>query len=208
MTASTDYEVWRTLIFAQSDAHSVELLDKRAVNGFATRFNCEIASIVEAFGEEATAEAIDYLHGYGSGQVYWCVLDKSLGPLRVEFVHSIKTLYTDCFLPRCSRFYSHIDRGPEPARPLNGTCYMLWEVGVISAINGDMHMLDASLDVLKFALALPSDACQESALHGLGHLAYEHKDHTVPIVEEYLERDDLPTELRDYAQAARVGYVL
>jgi hypothetical protein len=210
MSSPTDFEIWRAFILDQSDVHDVDQLDKHAVNGFATRFNREIASIVEAFGEEATAEAIWHLYSdSGSGQVYWCVLDKSLGPLRVEFIHSIKTLYTDCFLPRCSRFYSHIDQGPEPARPLNGVCYMLWDLSVEGpALNGDMEMLDASLDMLKFALALPSTACQESALHGLGHLAYRHKDHTVPIVEEYLKRDDLSTELRDYAQAARVGYVL
>ncbi|RIK74204.1 MAG: hypothetical protein DCC68_23505 [Planctomycetota bacterium] len=209
MTVSTDYEVWRTLVFAQSDVHSVEQLDKCAVNGFATRFNREIASIVDAYGEEATAEAIEYLYGDASGQVYWCVLDESLGSLRVDFIRSIKSLYTDCFLPRCSRYYSHIDQGPEALRPLNGVCYMLWDLGVeCPALNGDLEMLDASLDVLSFALALPSVACQESALHGLGHLAYKHNERTMPIVEEYLKRDDLPIELRNYAQAARVGYVL
>lgn len=210
MTVSTDYEVWRSLIFAKSDKHDVDLLDKRAVNVFATRFNREIASIVEAFGEEATAEAIWHLYSdSSSGQVYWCVLDESLGSLRVEFIRSIGSLYTDCFLPRCSRYYSHIDQGPEAMRPLNGVCYMLWDLGVeCPALNGDLEMLDASLDVLSFALALPSVACQESALHGLGHLAYKHSERTMPIVEEYLKRDDLPVELRNYAQAARVGYVL
>lgn len=209
MPESTDYEIWLANIFAQSDDDHVDFLDARAVNRYATRFNREIALILEAAGEQATADAIYYFYSDLSGQVYWCVLNPSLGPLRVEFMQSVKSLYQHCFLPRCSRFFSHIDQGPEPARPLNGVCYMLWDMGLeVHALNGDLEMLEQSLDVLSFALSLPSVACQESALHGLGHLAFKHRARTAPIVDQYLRRNDLLLELRHYAQAARVGYVL
>jgi hypothetical protein len=86
---------------------------------------------------------------------------------------------------------------------------MLWDLdSECHALNGDLEMIAECLDVLEFALSLPSVACQESALHGLGHLAFKHRARTAPIVEQYLKREDLPIELRHYAQAARVGYVL
>lgn len=205
---STDYQIWLAKLLAECDDDAVDYMDQRVVNRWATRFNHEIASIVATAGEEATSKAVSLLYGC-PGQIYYGVLDPALGPLRVEFMQSVKSLYQNCFLPHCSEYYSHLDRGPEPERPFNGICYMLWDLELDGhAINGDPEMLGQSLDVLSFALSLDSTACQESALHGLGHLAFKHVNRTTPIVEQYLERKDLSPELYSYAQAARIGYVL
>jgi len=56
--------------------------------------------------------------------------------------------------------------------PLNYVCYMWWDEfpSIASAGDSDLPMLhDAALRTMERILLLSSLACQESALHGLGH---------------------------------------
>ena len=58
-------------------------------------------------------------------------------------------------------------------------------------------------------LRLQSVACQESALHGLGHWAVDYNTIVRPIIDGYLsDNRALRPELRAYAEGARVGGVL
>jgi hypothetical protein len=86
---------------------------------------------------------------------------------------------------------------------------MLWDMDGIEcpAIRGDSEMLDASLSVFAFALELDHPACQESALHGLGHLALHNGEKTTPIIRDYLRFRKPDEVLRDYAKNAISGYV-
>jgi hypothetical protein len=64
------------------------------------------------------------------------------------------------------------------------------------------------LRVLKALLAIPHDACRESALHGLGHWFFYYPD-AAKIIQEFLSRTpDLRPQLLVYAQRAKVGQVL
>jgi hypothetical protein len=64
------------------------------------------------------------------------------------------------------------------------------------------------LVVMQRLLAIPHDACRESALHGLGHRRMYYPQVT-QFIDEFLRRTpDLRPELLDYAERARVGRVL
>jgi hypothetical protein len=70
------------------------------------------------------------------------------------------------------------------------------------------------LSVLERTLALGNVACQEAALHGLGHRSHMHATLVERIVNTYLQRempswpsDERGQSLRGYALAARVGRV-
>lgn len=183
--------------------------DPATLSSYVSRFNRDIDSIVKEHGEEPVCKAIWYIYGPVSGYM-WEVLDASLGPRRIETMQSLKDLYRRGFAAYCAKYFSHLSRGPEPARPLNTACYMLWDMDGVEcpAINGDVDMLDASLDVLSFALDTNNWACQESALHGLGHLAMSHGKQTAPVIQTCLRRRPLPAELRAYAERALRGCVL
>ncbi len=183
--------------------------DSSTVNEYACRFNADIASIVELHGETAINKAIWYIYGMASGYM-WDAMDSSLGAQRLEFMASVRDLYALGFAPVCSKHFGHLDRGPESIRPMNSACYMLCDMDGIEcpAINGDAEMLDASIEVLSFALTIDSWACQESALHGLGHLAMSFSQETTPIIREYHLRKGIPYELRQYANSAQSGDVL
>jgi hypothetical protein len=157
------------------------------------------------------------LAAYGDGQVangLKCIFD-SVGPgisylichsdvaeaLRTEAVLRMKHLYRDCFAKRCSSALSHLD---EPgAGPLNGFCYMLWDVSPVRSWK------DVVLEVMEDALYVPHNACIESALHGLGHRYRQDRQRVPEIIGRFLARTTaLRPELKRYAERAAAGMVL
>lgn len=183
--------------------------DSATVNQYAIRFNHEIAGIVSQHGEDRVNKAIWYIYGSASGYM-WDAMDKSLGAQRGRFMESVNSLYANGFAQFCSQHYGHLDIGPQNARPMNSACYMLWDMDGLEcpAINGDTDLLTLSIDVLSNALRIDNIACNESALHGLGHLAMSHRALTSPPINEFLRRKNLPPEIREYATTAKAGCVL
>jgi len=188
---------------------SLSVDDSATVNEYAIRFNNEIAGIVAQHGEDPVNKAIWYIYSSASGYM-WGAMDKSLGTKRAHFMESVNSLYANGFAQYCSQYYGHLDNGPESVRSMNSACYMLWDMDGLEcpALNGDSELLNASFDVLSNALRLESLACNESALHGLGHLATNHRGLTSPPIDEFLRRKNLPSEIREYAKTAKAGYVL
>ena len=68
----------------------------------------------------------------------------------------------------------------------------------------------ALLTVMRSTLDIDNVACQESALHGPGHwYDRQHPEEVERIIDEFLGRgQNLRSELRQYAQAARAGLVM
>jgi hypothetical protein len=74
-------------------------------------------------------------------------------------------------------------------------------------IEPEIHQ--ATLSVMSQVLDLPSETCQFSALHGLGHWHAHHPEQVEQIVDAFLTRHkDLRPHLIDYASRARLGSVL
>jgi len=74
-------------------------------------------------------------------------------------------------------------------------------------IEPEIHQ--ATLSVMSEVLDLPSETCQFSALHGLGHWHAHHPEQVEQIVDAFLTRHkDLRPHLIEYAGRARLGSVL
>ena len=74
-------------------------------------------------------------------------------------------------------------------------------------IEPEIHQ--ATLSVMSEVLDLPSELCQFSALHGLGHWHAHHPEQVEQIVDAFLTRQkDLRPHLIEYASRARLGSVL
>jgi hypothetical protein len=74
-------------------------------------------------------------------------------------------------------------------------------------IEPEIHQ--ATLSVMSEVLDLPSETCQFSALHGLGHWHAHHPEQVEQIVDAFLTRHkDLRPHLIEYALKARLGSVL
>src|SRR5262249_33104418 len=103
----------------------------------------------------------------------------------------------------------HLD---EPGvNPLNSPCYMWWDITPVpsGATDADQGPLtDACLSVMERTLALDSIACQENALHGLGHWHSHFPERVESIIDAFLTSDpNIRPELRKYALSARGGCV-
>jgi hypothetical protein len=74
-------------------------------------------------------------------------------------------------------------------------------------IEPEIHQ--ATLSVMAGVLDLPSETCQFSALHGLGHWHASHPEQVEQIVAAFLARHkDLRPHVIEYASRARIGSVL
>jgi hypothetical protein len=137
-----------------------------------------------------------------SSNVLFALGDKSIEwALRHRLIGSFETLFREFFAVRCMPALGHLD---EAGSPLNSACYMWWDFDCWYSTPGSA--LVASMQSI---LAIDHAACQESALHGLGH--WYHRGHSAAvqsIIDEFLESEHLRVELREYAHSARAGYVL
>ena len=141
----------------------------------------------------------------------FALLDESVPwPEQKRCIYSIHQLYEQCFAERCTPHLSHID---EPGTgPLNMVCYMWWDIIPISGHPGDPVWEEFDQDILNVmgsTLQLDSIACQESALHGLGHWQRQYPERVGDIINSFsMSHRDLQKELETYMKNAFVGYVL
>lgn len=131
---------------------------------------------------------------------------------RRRCIRSMTPLFEKLFAQRCTRHLSHFHE-PEPGvSPLNLTCYMWWDLAPICGHPDDRSQADFDLECLKVmrsTLAIPRDACRESALHGLGHWQTAYPDPVIETIDRFLTQTPaLREDLRLYAQAARKGCIL
>lgn len=130
-------------------------------------------------------------------------------PEKKRFLESIYQLFAECFAKRCSLRLSHKDTFE--TNPLNTICYMWWDVIPIhgDAKNSARTEADAMcLEVMQKTLQLDSIACQEAALHGLGHWHMHYPKKVEAIIDEFLASGRCTNlKLKKYAMNARRGYV-
>jgi len=94
-------------------------------------------------------------------------------------------------------------------KPLDSICYMLWDLaihGTYSLIR-DPEIDKESVNTLARIIAIPSIACQQSALHGLGHLVQD-ACLGANVIQKYLDdHPNLRSDIQKYAQHAWLGKV-
>jgi hypothetical protein len=155
-------------------------------------------------------------------------------PDRVACIEAMYTLFKTLFATRCTAALGHLS---ETGNPLNSACYMWWDLIPLSghyedpsiidgwqlepqrkaeivdyhqSLNTDDHraLEQASLRVMTQTLELDSDACRESALHGLGHWSFYFSSYVQGVIGNWLERHpDVRPELKQYALQARAGCI-
>lgn len=109
------------------------------------------------------------------------------------------------FQRRCEARLSHLVVGGSQ-NPLNTTCHMWWDL-FPSWGTPRRDIDDAALAAMISILELDSLACQESALHGLGHWQPAYPDRVGAAIEGLLRSSRHRDELRAYAAAAQRGCV-
>ena len=176
---------------------------------YLTRFFSDPIGTVEGLSDEEIGVGLwSVLDSGGAGTAL--ALDDATLPLdaRIACVHQIRTLYRELFVPRCAERLGHLS---EQGGPLEMICYMFWDVAVFGGAPGEREgnlFEDAVLDVLEDTLYLEHAACQESAIHGLGHRVSRHPERAPAVLDRWLRTGPIrDARLRIYAEAARTGCI-
>ena len=153
------------------------------------------------------------VHGANSKHFKWLIDGRVDLGLRKRCIQSVENLSRALLAPRCSDEVIH------GTKPLDSICYMLWDLVIPDAYhlqdNSDgtySHVRDPEIDkefsrTLARIITIPSIACQQSALHGLGHLVYD-AHLGCDVIQKYLEdHPDLRSDIRKYAEQALQGKV-
>jgi hypothetical protein len=169
------------------------------------------APLLEKFADSQIAQGLTYLVDVSATGDDGHLADSAV-PLgdRIRLVRATVVLFRRLFALRCAPCLSHLD---EPgAGPLNGRCYMWWDTFPSLGLAGDAGlsaMQAAALSAMVDILAIDSVACQESALHGLGHWNTVAPERVAGIIDAFLlQNPGTRPELVTYAKAARSGCVL
>jgi hypothetical protein len=84
-----------------------------------------------SYSDDQVNYGLNYIFNNSCSNVVFSLMDDTVpAPLRLRAIASIKSLYQDCFTPRCAHVLGHNDK--PGANPLNGICYMLWDVSPLS----------------------------------------------------------------------------
>jgi hypothetical protein len=182
----------------------------QAIN-YLTRLFENPAPALEPFADRQIAQGLTYLvDTMASGDSGWFYSTEVPVRGRIRCVEAIATFFERLFRSRCTPHLSHLSE--VDAGPLNGVCYMWWDVFPSLALAGDPDLPalhDAALSTMKRILHLDSLACQESALHGLGHWQPKYQERVAAIINHFCETyPETDPRLLVYAKSARCGCVL
>ena len=220
----TSFEQWLNYIFDETkDSGSGPNVDYVSYD-WEESPEIEVAYIGRLF-----VSPVEHTSGYSDKQinrVFWSLINEIESHmyalfnddiplnLRVQVVEAMYVVYEQLFAPRCSNSMSGFKEREytDKLNPLNSICFMWWDIIPLYGKSGNSsrEVLDPyCLGVMERTLHLPSVACQEGALHGLGHWERAYPDRVAKIIDEYLAREtEISDELRAYALAARAGMIL
>jgi hypothetical protein len=174
----------------------------------ATRVFETIGTIAQSFGEEQVCTGLRYVINPSCGPIAYLYADVSIdASVRLRAISAMKIVFSDLFAAHLS--------GAQPFRststnhrPYASLCYMWWDLIPRHGVprKGELDDLDRTImATLASILEIDNAACQESALHGLGHWHSAKPDEVFQIVSGYERRSQ--NGLREYAGDAMRGNV-
>jgi hypothetical protein len=162
------------------------------------------------YSDAQIAAGFDALVGSGAGETVAWLFDSAVPEAaRLAWAESQPAVFERLFAPRCTPVLIH--RHEPDYGPLNLVCYMWWDSLSILPAPGDRTRaaFDAAMvAAMARVLAIDHPACQEAALHGLGHWAFVDPTAAVPAIDHWLAHGHPSRpDLVPYAQAARGGCI-
>jgi hypothetical protein len=206
-----EMNLWLDRLFGETDKDGVDRLME--LDEFCPPDNTTFQRLADVF-ENPAVWLVPY-SDHRIAQAFWDLSSSVFGELgkapadwdlHMRVFNSFEVLFREFFAWRCETVLGHMSHGGA----LNTICYMWWDLDCWYSIP-DSNMLP----MLRSILAIDHVACQESALHGLGHerKILNANPEIEAIIDDFLRDDflrrkpDLSPELREYALSARAGVV-
>ena len=167
--------------------------------------------LLAPYSDEVVSYGLDYIINEAGGCVHGLYHSSLSQEQQIAWVRSHYPLFRHVFAKRCAPVLGHT--ATVAHNRLNSLCYMWWD---IIPVSGDPEInplptlwFEEALDTMRQILNIPHVACQESAIHGLGHWYYRHQHRVSRILNAYiLSGRGLRAGLHTYALNARKGGIL
>jgi hypothetical protein len=200
---------WLDYVFVHPFDRSWEGSSEQIATFIAETFE-HSGELLARFSDEQLSEGLHFILDAGGSEFMFSIVDSAVpAALRFRALRSFVPLFEQVMAAKCSPHLLHRDE--QGAKPLNGVCYMWWDILPIHGRPEEPGRAEFDAEVLvvlRRLLAIPHDACRESALHGIGHWAIYYPS-VANIVDEFLaSTSGLRPELVSYALGARTGGVL
>jgi len=160
----------------------------------------QAASIGSQFSERQVCMGLRYLVNPSSGPIAYRYLDASIDfEVRKWAIASMRFVFSDLFAQKLEGNGAYREHGGLPLS-YGETCYMWWDMFPRHGIprRADMEDVDSVIcQTIGSVLEVDVLACQESALHGLGHWFSSRPDEVETAVKSFLPR--VPFALQQYA---------
>lgn len=234
-TGESGFDDWITHIFDHEDGDwhwdvdapcwNEEANPKRALEFLDQLFRAPEV-LLGRFSPAQIGAGINFLANPSCSSYGFVFLEHSL-PIedRTRCLTNIATIYRIVFAEICIRKTHHGRSSDHPeSTAADHICYMFWDVfPMYGRTRNDLTRDDADvrgnwddhckieaacIDSMERTLATDHIACQEGALHGLGHWQMYYPERVAPIVDSFLRRCGERHELIGYARDARNGNVL
>ncbi len=168
---------------------------------------------LRTYSTDEYARAVWHLAGTASYDFFRPVFDPAIEwSIREAAILAVTPLFENFFTKYCTPKCSHGTVRAIPGENINLICYMFWDICPLHpdmCDDQDHAYTDSCFDVLARILAIDHVACQEAALHGLGHWAHRHGDRSAAIINRALRAPrPVPEVLESYARRAMVGDVM
>lgn len=174
---------------------------------FIARTYEEPANWMRRFSLAQIAAGLAYTWNPAFSDVGFTIRDEPVPwPLRQRAIRALVPLHQLCYQELCDNGVSHLNECND--NPLNGACYMYWDVCPFYAQPEKCEnrgLDDECLRVMEATLQIDHDACRESALHGLGHWQSDYPGKVASVLGTGLKGMKLRPELARYAAAAARG---
>lgn len=146
--------------------------------------------LLEKFSYEQINQGFWFLLGATNQLSDWIWDEDIEWKLREECVKSMFNVFNELFA---------ID-------PIQDACFMWWDLLRDFSDEPDQKVINTMFETLSQILKLESPNCQDSALHGLGHIEHAGKK---SLIEDFLQKhSNLDEDVRKYALAAIEGKIL
>ena len=195
-------------------------IDPITVTQYMVRLFESPSFIIDRYDDDAIAAATHYIFGIPSGYFHLARSDDVPQELQVRCIRALTTMYRDLFDRVCGRRGADPDTDLCETEAVDGAVYMIWDMncleGAIMFPKKGAILVEPCLEVLGTVLRKSrTSACRISILHGIGHI-YAHyasepgnviAQRLRQMVDAYLQRQDIPEWIREYALDAREGAV-
>lgn len=208
-----DWKIWH--LRSDRTDWNVEADPIRTVE-YVTRLFTEIERYTAPYSDAQVNQGIDFLlFPFFSKHVVMLAHMAVPDSMCFACIESFNVVYRELFAKRCTPIIgTKRKRGDPKYNPLNDVCFMWWDIFPFRVSKRPTSpkaekIHQGLLEVMVKALHLKSRACQESALHGLGHWYKAYASFVYEAITQFIDtHPNLYPPLYDYAIAARGGRML